>query len=385
MSSTLAAPRSESRVSQLMEAAIRGLDPMFDPEKRLFCYRLRQTSQGLVREGISQRYTIMTLLGLLRAESAGFQSALNIPATLDYLLSDTAWLDNLGDLGLLLWLCALSSQEHLTRFYAMFDLERAFERYPDARGRLTMELSWFLAGLTHASGTGLKQPPALARLANETYRLLRANQGTHGIFGHMGRWSSLAGIARGRVGSFADQVYPVYAMAHFGQVYERKEASQNALQCASAICRLQGPLGQWWWHYDSVTGRVVERYPVYSVHQHGMAPMALFALQDTCNADFGEQIYKGLGWISGANELQQALENDAAGIVWRCIRPSKSTSYAVRIRSLLGKEQSLGAMEILFECRPYELGWLLYAHARPGSTAIQARSATAVQHGRLQD
>jgi len=367
-----------------MEAAIRGLEPMFDPEKGLFCYRLRQTSQGLVREGISQRYTIMTLLGLLRAESAGFQSALNIPTTLDHLLSDTAWLDNIGDLGLLLWLCALSSQEHLTRFYARFDLERAFERYPDARGRLTMELSWFLAGLAHASGTGLKQPPALARLANEAYGLLRANQGAHGIFGHMGRWSSLAGLVRGRVGSFADQAYPIYAMARFAQVYERKEASQNALQCAHAICRLQGPLGQWWWHYDSVTGRVVGRYPVYSVHQHGMAPMALFALQDTCNADFGEQVYKGLGWISGANEMQQDL-NNAAGIVWRCIHPAKSTSYAARIRTLLGKEQNLGAAEILFECRPYELGWLLYAHARQGSGAIQARSATAVQHGRLQD
>jgi hypothetical protein len=370
MSSTLATPRGESRVSELMDVAIRGLEPMFDPEKRLFCYRLRQTSQGLVREGISPRYTIMTLLGLLRAESAGFQCALNIPATVARLLSDTAWLDNIGDLGLLLWLCARSSEEHLTRFYAMFDLERAFERYPDANRRPTMELSWFLAGLAHASGTGLKCPPALARLANDTYRLLLENQGVHGIFGHVGRRSSLAGIVRGRVGSFADQVYPIYAMAHFAQVYEQKEAWQNAFHCASAICRLQGPLGQWWWHYDSVTGRVVEQYPVYSVHQHGMAPMALFALQDKGNADFGEQIYKGLGWISGANELQQDLEH-AAGVIWRCIRPSQASSYAARIRTLLGKEQNLGAMEILFECRPYELGWLLYAHARSGSTAAR--------------
>jgi hypothetical protein len=372
MPNTLVTSRGESRVSQLMDVAIRGLEPMFDPEKRLFCYRLRQTSQGLVREGISRRYTIMTLLGLLRAQSAAFQSALNIPDTLDCLLSDTAWLDNIGDLGLLLWLCALSSEEHLTRFYAMFDLERVFERYPDVRGRFTMELSWFLAGLAHAGGTGLRQPPALARLADETYRLLRANQGAHGIFGHMDKWSSLAGLVRGRVGSFADQVYPIYAMAHFAQIYGQKEAWQNAFECASAICRLQGPLGQWWWHYDSVTGRVVGQYPVYSVHQHAMAPMALFALQDTGNADFGEQIYKGLGWISGANELQQDLENAAAGIVWRCILPSKSTSYSARIRTLFGKPQNLGAMQILFECRPYELGWLLYANARSDSTAKHA-------------
>jgi hypothetical protein len=355
-------------VSQLMEVAIRGLDPMFDREKGLFCHRLQHTSEGLLREGASQRYTMMTLLGLLRAQSAGYQSAFDIPAMLDRLFDDTEWLDNIGDLGLLLWLCAFSSREDLTRFYAKFDVEGAFEQYPDAQRRPTMELSWFLAGLAHASRTGTQQSPALARLANETYRLLVENHGANGIFGHIGRRSSLAGMVRGRVGSFADQVYPVYAMSYFGHVYGVKEAGERALRCAQAICRLQGPLGQWWWHYDSVTGRVVEQYPVYSVHQHAMGPMALFALQDTFGADFSENIYKGLEWINGANELRQDLEDTAAGIVWRCIRPSHGSSHAARIRTLLGKEQKLDAMEVLFECRPYELGWLLYAFGRSDAT-----------------
>jgi hypothetical protein len=369
MSNTITSARGESQVSQLMEVAIRGLDPMFDRERGLFCHRLQQTPDGLVREGISQRYTIMTLLGLLRAQSAGVQSPFDVPATLDRLLSDTGWLDNIGDLGLLLWLCAFSSPEDLTRFHAKFDVERAFERYPDVRRRPTMELSWFLAGLAHASGTGMRQPLSVARLANETYQLLLENQGAHGVFGHIGRRSSLAGMIRGRVGSFADQVYPIYAMAHFGHVYGLKEAGEKALQCARAICRLQGPLGQWWWHYDSVTGRVVEQYPVYSVHQHAMGPMALFALQDTFYADFGEHVYRGLEWINGANELRQDLEDKAAGIVWRCIRPLQASSSVARIRTLLGKEQNLSTMEVLFECRPYELGWLLYAHGRSSSTS----------------
>jgi hypothetical protein len=372
MPSTLAISRGESRVSQLLELAIRGLKPMYDPEKRLFCHRLRQTPSGLVKEGISHRYTIMSLLGLLRARSAGFQSPVDIEATLDLLLNDSAWLDNIGDLGLLLWISALSSQEHLAKFYAMFDLEGVLEKYPDARGRLTMELSWFLTGLAHAVGTDRQPPSHLAQLAHETYGLLSTNQGPQGLFGHLAKWHSLTGVVRGRIGSFADQVYPIYAMAHFARAFEMKEAYQNALRCASAICRLQGPLGQWWWHYDSGTGSVVEHYPVYSVHQHGMAPMALFALQDTCNADFREQMYKGLGWISAANELRQDLEDPGAGVIWRCIRPPKSTSYAARVRELLGKEQNLTAMQILYECRPYELGWLLYAHAQPSSTAIEA-------------
>ena len=65
---------------------------------------------------------------------------------------------------------------------------------------------------------------------------------------------------------------------------------------------------------------------MYSVHQHAMAPMALFAAQDACNADFREPIYKGLEWIGGANELQQDLEDKSASVIWRCICPPKSTS-----------------------------------------------------------
>ena len=64
-------------------------------------------------------------------------------------------------------------------------------------------------------------------LARQTYTLLQSNQGRHGLFGHMAKWRSLAGAVRGRVGSFADQVYPVFAMAHFGQVFGMKEALQN--------------------------------------------------------------------------------------------------------------------------------------------------------------
>lgn len=310
-----------SPTSHLLVLAIRGLESMYDSEKKLFCHRLRKTPTGLVREGISHRYTIMTLLGLLRAEAAGLKHPFDIEATLDRLLGDTTWLDNIGDLGLLLWLCVNTSQKRVKQFHATFDLSRALQRYPDARRRLTMELSWFLTGLVHACG--VEQRGDLVPLAKETYRLVQANQGRHGLFGHMAKWNSLAGVVRGRVGSFADQVYPIVALAHFSLLFNDKEARDNAFRCADAICARQGSLGQWWWHYDSANGRVVEHYPVYSVHQHGMAPMALIALQEKCGADFHRSIHKGLSWINGANELRQDLEDTEAGVVWRCIQLPK--------------------------------------------------------------
>jgi hypothetical protein len=373
MTNTVAALGSETRVAQLVELAIRGLQAMYDEEQGLFCHRLKQAPSGTMREGISQRYTVMTLLGLLRAEAAGYRSPVDIYATIDALYRNTEWVDNIGDLGLLLWLSSVSSRK-LDSSYATFDLENALRNYSDARKRLTMELAWFLTGLTCASRAEQEQPPYLEPLARQTYKLLQSNQGKDGLFGHMGKWKSLAGALRGHVGSFADQVYPILAMAHFGQVFGMKEALQNSLQCANAICRLQGPLGQWWWHYDSTTGRVVERYPVYSVHQHAMAPMALFAAEDACNADFREPIYKGLEWIGGANELQQSLQEKSASLVWRCIRPAKSTSNLARLSALVGQERTGGTLRILHECRPYELGWLLYALAGRESKVIQPSS-----------
>lgn len=371
MTNTLATPGSKTRITHLVELAIRGLEPMYDEEKRLFCHRLKQTPSGNIKEGISPRYTIMTLLGLLRAESAGYRSPVDIYATIDALYRNTEWVDNIGDLGLLLWLSSVSSRQ-LDTFYATFNLENALRHYSDARKRLTMELAWFLTGLSYASRGEEKQRLHLEPLAHQTYTLLQSNQGKHGLCGHMAKCDSLAGAVRGHVGSFADQVYPIFAMAHFGQVFGMKEALQNSLQCANAICRLQGPLGQWWWHYDAVTGRVVERYPVYSVHQHAMAPMALFAAQDTCNADYREQVYKGLAWIRGANELQQDLEDDFASVIWRCICPPRSKSYFGRVSVLMGQEGTPEGLSILHECRPYELGWLLYAFASRESKVLQS-------------
>jgi hypothetical protein len=344
---------------------------MYDQENGLFCHRLQRTPSGNIREGISQRYTVMTLLGLLRAEAAGHRSPVDIFDTVDALYRNTEWVDNVGDLGLLLWLSSVSSRG-LDSFHAKFDLENALQHYSDSRKRLTMELAWFLTGLTCASRTAQKQPPYIESLARQTYALLRSNRGKDGIFGHLAKWKSLAGAVRGHVGSFADQVYPIIALAHFGETFGVEEALQNSLQCANTICRLQGPLGQWWWHYDSTTGRVAGHYPVYSVHQHAMAPMALFAAQDACNTDFREQIYKGLEWIDGANELRQSLEDKSASLVWRCIRPPQSTSKLGKLSALVGQERTPGTLNILHECRPYELGWLLYAFAGRESKVMQA-------------
>ena len=365
MSLTLDDPETD----QLCEIALKGLVSMFDVESQLFCFRLKRTRQELVREGFSHRYTIIALLGLHRLEAAGLGSPIDVRAVLDSLLRDYAWLDNLGDVGLLLWLCALASPERLMQVYAGIGAKTALSRFRGAGQGRTMELAWFLSGLAEASLALPRQLPDLANLAIHTYQLLTNNQGNRGIFGHLAEKGTVVGALRGRIGSFADQVYPIYALTRFSEAYHHQTALDRARNCAAAICRAQGAQGQWWWQYDSSTGEVFQQYPVYSVHQHGMAPMALFALERTAQMGFSKSVDKGLSWIVSNNELDIDFRDPASGVIWRCICAKKRyKAYLRGFSGLLGHRvdtESVSDLAVKFECWSYELGWLLYAFARP--------------------
>ena len=281
-----------AQVRSLLELSLRGLPAMFYPEKSLFCCRIKQTSDGLVRDGISHRYTLMTLLGLHRAVGAGLRPPIGTEAVLRELARDTSWINNAGDLGLYLWLCALACPDQLPSLLPRLKLAQAQITFSDLRERRTMELAWFLTGLSHMKLAGVDGGAAFTDNAVQIWRLLEGNRGPHGLFGHQAR--GVMGNLRGRIGTFADQVYPIYGLTRFAQAFGEADALQGALDCGDAICRLQGPLGQWWWRYDSRSGRVASQYPVYSVHQDAMAPLALFPLGEVASRDFTEAIFKGL-------------------------------------------------------------------------------------------
>lgn len=358
-------PNRALGISQLVELAARGLPQMLDPEKHLFCYTLRQRDGQLVREGVSPRYTMMTLLGLHRYEEAGAKSPINIRAIFERLTANVRWIDNIGDLGLLLWTCAVVCPERFPEICSTVDAQGALQRFNDAKQCRTMELSWYLTGLSCGLNTGLSSVQALSEQAWTTFSMLKANQGKKGLFGHQSRSRTITGFVRGRIGSFADQVYPIYAFSQFAKFAHKGEPLQRARGCAETICEYQGANGEWWWHYDAGTGRVVETYPVYSVHQDGMAPMALFALSELVDMDFTHPIQKGLAWVDGHNDLNLDLRSEPANVVWRNFFLPETNRF---LRQLLGSVMRPSAtpvhkLKVNFECRPYELGWLLYALA----------------------
>lgn len=354
---------------------------MFDTEKQLFCYRLVRAEQGLHREGLSPRYTIMTLLGLRELERGGSRSPFDTNSLYESFVSDATWIQSAGDLGLLLWLTAAFASDQIDGLVRRVDLGTALDRYPDTRDGRTMELAWFLAGLAHVVEASPKCATTMTDLAAETYHRLVENQGAYGLFGHMSTKKSLAGRLRGRIGSFADQIYPIYAMSKFARSFHVVDSLAPALECAKAICRAQGDMGQWWWLYDSASGRVSSRYPVYSVHQHGMAPMGLFAVEEATGQSFQGPIYKGLQWIYGANELGMDMRDCAQNLIWRCVLPKNKQSkyWETALNFVRSPKQNapVGPLEILYEDRPYELGWLLFAFSKHSVPAAETCSANA--------
>ena len=179
---------------------------------------------------------------------------------------------------------------------------------------------------------------------------------------------------RAHVGSFADQVYPIQALARLHRSADDPEALAVAGTVAGAICSAQGAGGQWWWHYDSRTGAVVEGYPVYSVHQHAMGPMALLDLADAGGDGHLDAIRRGLRWLAGPPEGRSGrlgpLVLDEPPITWRKVARADHRKIVRGLRAASTRivpGARVAALDRVYppgvvdhECRPYELGWLLY-------------------------
>jgi hypothetical protein len=357
---------STENIPALCDMAAAGLAKMLDPERHMFCAVFNRTEKGMSRERLSPRYTMMTLLGLHRYEQSGGCSPVAIAPMLDALLLDTHWIGSAGDLGLLLWTCAELVPEWLPDVYQRVGAQNALERFSDGRRGRTMEVAWYLTGIASCYLAGYGDLRGLADQAVTARGILERNCGVSGVYGHLSRNGSLAGYVRGRVGSFADQVYPTIAFARLSLALHDEEAGQMALRTAEKMCELQGPLGEWCWQYDSVSVKVVSRYPVYSVHQHAMGPMMLQAVSEATGFDFSEAIDRSLAWISGNNELHRDFVEPSLGLVWRCIYLDSLDAYtdaALRVMHFRRGAADANRLSVRHECRPYELGWLLYAFA----------------------
>jgi hypothetical protein len=371
-------------VRELNSLAIRSLASLFDEKEQLFSDRVTLVGDGLCSDAVSRKSTMVALLGLHRLADSGGAQPFDLASIREVVLRDTSWIRNAEDLGLLTWYAAVCAPDQLKKIFRKFDFETALTFYPDGRQARTTGLAWFLAGVAHARLARPEALPDLTDVAVDAYHMLKDNQSDNGLFGHAALQRFPRKTLYSRLGTFSDQIYSIYALSKFALAFQIEEPLGSALECANSVCALQGEMGQWWYRYDKRTGRVVNRYPVISLHQDGTAPASLLALGEATDQSFQKFIYKGLAWVAGANELGEDLRNLGRGLIWDRIESKRQISSYWE--AALGSWNIFGgrrpeSLNIRYEVRPDHFGWLLYAFGSlglPNSAKVaRARAATA--------
>jgi hypothetical protein len=381
-------------LDRLLRLAETGLPAMYRPEREDFVFTRVFTGAAdappaergeprLAARGESLRYAAITVLGARLLPEERQRPVFGGRTAVEYagvLVERLPGVTGLGDAALVAWAAADTRHpkldDALARLAALDDLEDGARR-----PRHTVEAAWVLSALCAARGltdaTGVER-----RLRTARDRILRARLGTSPLFPH----ATAPGLLpwyRAHVGCFADQTYPLQALARAHASAESTGGDEAALAaadaCAARICELQGEGGQWWWHYDARDGSLVEGYPVYSVHQHAMAPTALLDLAEAGGRDHGAAVRRGLRWMTEVPELRtgapgaapESLIRDELGVTWRKVfrgDPRKAVRAARGVGSRIVPGLRLDPLERLFppvavdrECRPYEFGWMLHA------------------------
>ena len=351
-------------LKDLIDISITSLNEMYLPEKYLFATKKRLQHDKIIIEGESLRYSLINLIGLYKADSHGIKITLDLENILKHHINNSDKVKGIGEIGLLLWASALISPEQTLSILPKINFHNILKQFKDSKDNYTTELSWFLIGLLLASTFNIKFKELINDLPIKVYQKLRTNYGGKGIFRHTGK-KSFKGFLGGHIGSFADQVYPIYAFSLYSQQMKNEEALLIANECAQKICEHQGEHGEWMWHYNANSGKVSGIYPIFSVHQDSMAPLALYAIQKASNTDFEKYIFKGLDWLEYENHLGINLVNRNFQSVWRSISPSNYHRKSKLLLNLLGLKtyKHFGNIDVLYESWSCHFGWILYAFA----------------------
>jgi hypothetical protein len=337
---------------------------MYRPKEQRFAFRLRRNGQDEVLEGVSRRYTATALIGLAGEDQNIEAEVLDKHSRQDVcgrLIADLGESQELGEVALTTW--AARMLQHPQAHKAV-DTLRLMD---PARGTYpTVELSWALTALV-IGGSETTDLALAERIADVLIGSFRQESG---LFPQGPAKKGLSAL-RAHVSCFADLVYPIQALSHYHQATGDAQAAEIACRCAERMCQLQGPKGQWWWHFDVRTGRVVEGYPVYSVHQDSMAPMALFALAKACGRDYSASIEKGLYWLFNPAEITGSLIDTERDVIWRKVarrEPGRLVRSLQATTSCLHSAIRVPGVDFLFppvsidyESRPYHMGWILHA------------------------
>lgn len=360
----------EERIERLCCTARIGLAAFYGNIKDKFPYTAYlKENERWVLKGESIRYAAIAQIGIAKWLKYHPDDKEQLPDLWPTVTDRLGGIDLIGDLALALW-AGLETGADNCRSFAEVLAECWNEQEKICN---SVELGWVLMAATLAMRSKENLEPIIQPLLKEAHRKLSSLYNSQsGLFQRHNR-KGFAEVLHRRVACFADQVYPILAMATYGTNYNDNESIEMAARAVETICCFQGELGQWQWHYDILGNKLCEEYPVFSVHQDSMAPMAILASDKASSSDHTKEIELGMRWLFGENELKENLVLEDKGIVWRDIERKEPSKFSRTTRGLccvLGADRIHKSMANCFrhfvvnpECRPYHLGWILYAWA----------------------
>jgi hypothetical protein len=367
--------RTRTRLGELADLSLRLLPEMYDENTGLFSHKTWIEDGRYVNREPNLLYSTVSVMGILRQRRKSPDEVIPVGRALDALHSAAALNAPPNAVGNLLAACAEAEDPRAEVLVAQL---------ADAADRGTLPFGG-LGNALHGLACAAERFPNLrdrARRAADhcAERLLDAFIPSVDLFrmnipGPKSPMSTLQAFLT----SFAGQVYPLHGLTAYYRL--TGDAPPEAMsRVADRIVEEQGPLGQWWWIYSTRSRDVLQGYPVYSVHQDGMAFIALAPFGELGLRPYDEALGLGLDWLYGANELGVSLVEEDPPLIPRCIQRKGSEADGIYGISRAGfarviagslrpasvkdaKHESPDRLEVLRECRSYHLGWLLCAHA----------------------
>jgi hypothetical protein len=371
--------------SPLTEFVLRGLDSCWMPQKGCWSHIYHLDGRAQPNQSIPESdvfYTLNVLLGLSRIRHLGPIHDYDLHRTF---LENVVKVPKLASpkyaYGMALWAAAALDFDiplrTLSEIQSLVTDQKGWMRFR------AQDLGMVLIGCVEQAKRNM---PELGPVAKDLFAHLERNYSCESCL----FFDEATGIRR-RFSSFATNTYLTLACYIYGEWSGNRRALDLANRCARKLISLQGPLGEWPWFFHTPTGRVVDFYEVYSVHQDGMAPAFLEHAEKHGVAGATEAREKGFMWIYGENQLCRSMLWPKEGLICRSqVRKGELADKSKRIiRSIAnactGRGGTLAApseLQLRLECRSYHLGWVLWSFGnRDDMRAITHHPGLLERHG----
>lgn len=350
----------------LSQKAISLLENMYDERANLFSFSTKVSNGKYINDFNNPRkirYTVNVLLGLKEVSKCKeYSVAWDVEElTSKFIAERGEEIDNYADIGLLLLLSV-----DVERSIASLLLKRISDLVESSRllESNLQDCSWLLWGLVAAVRQGYKDVEETARKLFKIVHDYFLDRDTL-----IPRYSLI--WFRKNISSFGGIAYFLRSIYEYANCFNNEYVLTIFKESVRRIIDLQGPLGEWPWLINVNNAKVLDWYPVYSVHQDSMA--MLFLLPGLSNGirECINSVKRSYSWLLANNQLGIPLVMERPFFIYRSIRHRKRGKkldrYSRSIFNQVMRKQShfatIDRLEMTPECRSYHLGWILSAWA----------------------